>query len=253
MILPPRRAAAPAALPLLLLAACSAPERSDFQGYVEGEYLYLAAPQAGYLKSLDAPRGHRVAGGDRLFEIAADPDDQALAEAQARAGAAREKLENLREPRRTPEIAALEAQLAGTIATRRLAEAQFQRQQTLLRQQFVSASALDDARARRDQAVASEDAARQQLATARITLGRAPELRGAPELRTGARATPASDLFSAGVVLLELAFAPQPLPDALDRIDADLDACTLVPDSLPVAWQATLRSLLSPDPEARSW
>lgn len=71
--------------------------------------------------------------------------------------------------------------------------------------------------------------------------------------RRGARATPASDLFAAGVVLLELAFAPQPLPEPLDRIDADFDARQLVPDTLPVAWQHTLRSLLSPDPEARSW
>jgi tRNA A-37 threonylcarbamoyl transferase component Bud32 len=96
----------------------------------------------------------------------------------------------------------------------------------------------------------------------------APELRGAPELRRASdagkaadagratevgRAIPASDLFSAGVVLLELAFAPHPLPDALDRIDADLDARELVPDTLPAAWQLTLRSLLSPKPEARSW
>jgi len=89
-----------------------------------------------------------------------------------------------------------------------------------------------------------------------------PELRRAPEqhpvsdsepARRGARATPASDLFSAGVVLLELAFAPQPLPEPLDRIDADFDARQLVPDTLPAAWQHTLRSLLSPDPEARSW
>lgn len=82
----------------------------------------------------------------------------------------------------------------------------------------------------------------------------APELRRAPSTAPrGARATPASDLFSAGVVLLELAFAPQPLPEALDRIDADLDARALVPDSLPGPWRHTLRSLLSPDPEARSW
>ncbi|HNI81967.1 MAG TPA: secretion protein HlyD, partial [Rhodocyclaceae bacterium] len=167
------RACLPIALSLAV-AACGTPERSDFQGYVEGEYLYLAAPQAGYLKHLNAPRGRRVADGEPLFEIAADPDDQALAEAQARAGAAREKLENLREPRRTPEIAALEAALTGAVAARRLAEVQLQRQQALSRQQFVSPAAVDDARARRDQAVAGEDAARQQLATARIALGRAP-------------------------------------------------------------------------------
>ena len=172
------RACLPIALSLAV-AACGTPERSDFQGYVEGEYLYLAAPQAGYLKRLDAPRGRRVTDGEPLFEIAADPDDQALAEAQARAGSAREKLENLREPRRTPEIAALEAALTGAVAARRLAEVQLQRQQALSRQQFVSPAAVDDARARRDQAVAGEDAARQQLATARIALGRAPEVRGA--------------------------------------------------------------------------
>jgi tRNA A-37 threonylcarbamoyl transferase component Bud32 len=75
-----------------------------------------------------------------------------------------------------------------------------------------------------------------------------------PELRRGgARATIASDLFSAGVVLLELAFAPQPLPDQLDRLDADLDARALVPDTLPAPWPQTLRSLVSPQPEARSW
>jgi hypothetical protein len=71
--------------------------------------------------------------------------------------------------------------------------------------------------------------------------------------RRRAWATPASDLFSAGVVLLELAFAPQPLPDALDRLDAELDARSLVPATLPPAWRNTLHSLLSPRPEARSW
>ncbi len=76
----------------------------------------------------------------------------------------------------------------------------------------------------------------------------------APELRRGgARATPASDRFSAGVVLLELAFAPRPLPDALDRIDADLDARSLVPDTVPEPWLQTLTKLLSPDPDARTW
>ncbi len=80
----------------------------------------------------------------------------------------------------------------------------------------------------------------------------APELRWGPALRRSS-ATPASDRFSAGVVLLELAFAPHPLPEPLDRIDADLDARALVPDTLPDPWPQILRSLLSPEPEARSW
>ncbi len=76
----------------------------------------------------------------------------------------------------------------------------------------------------------------------------------APELRRGgARATPASDLFSAGVVMLELASAPRPLPDQLDRLDAELDTRALVPEALPGRWSQTLRQLLSPEPEARTW
>ncbi|MCX4242323.1 serine/threonine-protein kinase [Paraliomyxa miuraensis] len=86
----------------------------------------------------------------------------------------------------------------------------------------------------------------------------APELRGTatlagPGAPRSARATPASDRFSAGVVLLELAQSPMPLPDALDRIDADLDARALVPDTLPAPWPTTLRALLSPHPEERQW
>ncbi|MEX1367828.1 MAG: serine/threonine-protein kinase [Nannocystaceae bacterium] len=76
----------------------------------------------------------------------------------------------------------------------------------------------------------------------------------APELRRGgASATPASDRFSAGVVLLELAFAPRPLPDALDRLDTELDPGSLATDTLSGPWPGILRNLLSPDPEARSW
>ncbi|MCA9695331.1 MAG: protein kinase, partial [Myxococcales bacterium] len=74
----------------------------------------------------------------------------------------------------------------------------------------------------------------------------------APELRDGAgRATPASDLFSAGVVLLELALAPRPLPDVFDRLDAQLNAAAHVPDGLADGWSDRLRQMLSARPDAR--
>ena len=90
----------------LLAVGCGKEVTTGYQGYVEGEYLYLAAPQAGYLKSLEAARGSRVSAGQAVFAVAADPDAQALVEAEAKAGAAREKVENLKEPRRAPEVAA---------------------------------------------------------------------------------------------------------------------------------------------------
>jgi len=162
-----------------LLAACGKDAPPSYQGYVEGEYLYLAAPQAGYLKSLDAPRGSRVAAGQPLFAIAADPDVQALDEAEARAGSAREKVENLKEPHRPPEIATLEANLLAAQAALRLARTRLQQQEALARAKFVSQAALDEARSAFEQASAQVEAARQQLLSYRITLGRQAEVRGA--------------------------------------------------------------------------
>lgn len=82
-------------LALSLLSACDkANTDHGLQGYVEGEYLYLAAPQSGYLKTLVATRGSRVLVGQAVFALDTEPDQQALAEAEARADSARGKLLN---------------------------------------------------------------------------------------------------------------------------------------------------------------
>lgn len=163
----------------LLAVGCNKDVATGYQGYVEGEYLYLAAPQAGYLKSLEAARGSRVRAGQAIFAVATDPDEQALVEAEAKAGAAREKVENLKEPRRAPEIAALEANLQAALASQRLAQTRLRQQESLARAKYVSQAALDEARSAFEQASAQVEASRQQLATYRSTLGRQAEVRGA--------------------------------------------------------------------------
>ncbi|WAS89851.1 serine/threonine-protein kinase [Nannocystis punicea] len=94
------------------------------------------------------------------------------------------------------------------------------------------------------------------LADTRSGSGHAGTLRYlAPELRSpgpAARATPASDLFSAGVVLLELALHPQPLPAVFDQIGAAaFDPEEHVPKDLPSGWTDRLVRMLGPDPAAR--
>lgn len=75
----------------------------------------------------------------------------------------------------------------------------------------------------------------------------------APELRSGhARPSAAADLFSAGVVLLEIALAPAPLPADFDRMRSDLDVEHLVPEGLGDGWSERLRRLLGRDPGGRS-
>jgi len=164
---------------VVALAACSRPGEDGYQGYIEGEYLYLAAPQAGYLKSLDALRGSRVIPGQPVFAVAPDPDDQALVEAEARIASAREKLRNLEEPRRPAEISALQANLRAAQAGLRLAQIQLEQQEALAREHFVSQEKVDEARSTHDQAVAQVQAAQEQIANYRLTIGRQAELRGA--------------------------------------------------------------------------
>ena len=162
-----------------LLAGCGGDDAPVYQGYVEGEFVYLAAPQAGYLKSLDAPRGTRVDTGQAVFVVAADPEIDALVEAEARADSVREKVENLKEPRRQPEIATLEANLRAAQANLRLARTRLDRQRSLAHENFVSQAAIDEVVSGHDQALAQVEAARQQLSAYRDTLGRAPEVRSA--------------------------------------------------------------------------
>ena len=75
----------------------------------------------------------------------------------------------------------------------------------------------------------------------------------APELRAGGRATPAADWFAAGVVLLELASFPNPLPPTFDRLDAGEDPRDALDASLPISpqWRDRLARWLHPDPEQR--
>jgi HlyD family secretion protein len=177
-----------AALFAVTLAGCGHPTPSAWQGYAEGDYLSLAAPTAGYLASLNTPRGVRVALGDVTFTLATDPDAQAAAGADARVRSAQERLTNLAEPRRHTEIAALEATLRAEEANLALAAEDYTRVSALAERRLIALQALDQARSRRDAADASVTAARATLATARDTLGRRAEVAGARSDLDAARA-----------------------------------------------------------------
>ena len=179
-------------LPLLAVAAaCQPAAEVGFAGYVEGEFVYLAAPQAGYLRSLEAPRGSRVTAGAPVFVLADDPDAQALAEAEARAGAARERVQNLKAPRRAEEVAALQAARRAAQAGADLAGSQLRKQEALAEQGFISGARLDEARSQFTQARAVLESTRQQLVLAQSNLGRAAETRAAEADLQAAAATSA--------------------------------------------------------------
>ena len=173
---------------ILLLAACGQGGDRSYSGYIEGEYIYLASPTAGYLDKLQVVRGSRVAEGAVIFAVAADPEQQGLNEAEAMETAAREKVQNLNEPRRKSEVETMEAQLRVAEAALRLSEKQLQQQESLFAKGFISSARLDEVREARARDVAQVESARQQLATFKSTLGRQSEVRAAEAEAKAARA-----------------------------------------------------------------
>ena len=134
----------------LLLAACGKPEPTSLQGYVEGEYVRVAAPFAGTLVTLDAARGRNVEAGTPLFALEAENEDAARREAQERVRKAAAQVADLKKGRRATEIDAVRAQLAQAEAMAANSEKDWRRQLDLVGKGFVSQSRADEAKATRD-------------------------------------------------------------------------------------------------------
>jgi HlyD family secretion protein len=96
----------------LLLAACGRHEPAGFQGYLEGEFVYVAAPLAGQLERLSVSRGTRVEAGAPLFTLEQSAELSTLREAAERLRQAQARVADLRKGSRPSELAALDARLA---------------------------------------------------------------------------------------------------------------------------------------------
>ena len=156
------------ALAAALLASCVKNSSGDAQGYIEGEYVYLAAPLGGALTNLAVARGDAVKAGQLLFELERQSEAAALAQAEQNLTQAQAQLDDLTKGRRPTEIASLEAQLERAQADLKLSAAQLARREKLDTSDVVSKEELDQTRA---QNAANQAQLRQleaDLATAKI-------------------------------------------------------------------------------------
>jgi HlyD family secretion protein len=79
---------------LCLLAGCDRPQRDVVQGYVEGEFVYVASPLAGALESLFVQRGSQINAGDPLFALECGAETAAQAQAAKRLEEGRARLDD---------------------------------------------------------------------------------------------------------------------------------------------------------------
>ncbi|MCR5894937.1 secretion protein HlyD, partial [Burkholderia sp. HAN2018] len=111
---PPRALPLATVAAIAVLAGCGRPadNGTTYQGYVEGEFVYLSSSQSGTLTQLPVARGQTLAAGAPAFSLEAVSETAALLQAQHQLAAARAQLADLRTGKRPPEIAVTQAQLA---------------------------------------------------------------------------------------------------------------------------------------------
>jgi HlyD family secretion protein len=184
--MPTARGRAIALVAGLCLAACGPPAERTLQGYVEGEYVRVAAPFAGTLQKLSVQRGGDVAAGAPLFALESENELAARRQAEQQLQAAEARLDNLKTGKRPPEVETVAEQLRQAQAARELSAANFRRQEALFKSGFISKAALDDIRTQlqRDDAAVSQ--LRASVATAKLP-GRPDEIRAAEADAAAAR------------------------------------------------------------------
>jgi HlyD family secretion protein len=141
-----------AGLMLWLLVGCTSEDQDRLQGYVEGEFVYIASPFPGALESLHVQRGKQVTVGAPLFSLDNTSEKSARDEAERKLAQARATWEDAKKGKRPSEIDALHAQLKQVRAASTLAEREFRRQEGLLGVPGATVELdLDRARSTRDQ------------------------------------------------------------------------------------------------------
>src|ERR1700679_3854175 len=131
---------------ILAAAGCSKSGPSGWQGYIEGEFVYVSSPLAGRLDTLSVAKGARVAAGAPLFALERAAESDSLRQATQQLDAAKAQLEDLRKGSRPEEIAALEARLGRPRAAAELSRLELVRQDALFSAAATSASDHDHAR-----------------------------------------------------------------------------------------------------------
>ncbi len=136
---------------LSVLGGCSGENPNRVQGYVEGEFVYVASPLPGALETLYVQRGGQVKEGDPLFALENTGEKAVRDEAARRLAQANSNLEDAKKGRRPSEIESIEAQLKQSRAALIFSEKEYERQEKLVQSGARAMQDLDRARSVRDQ------------------------------------------------------------------------------------------------------
>jgi HlyD family secretion protein len=173
----------------MVITGCERSGPDVFQGYIEGEYVYVASPLGGELTRLYVRRGERVTNNQPLFELDRERELAALNATRANVAEAAAYLDNSRKGLRESEIEALQADLKRLESEyqRALRDQERREQADQNRPGIISQEELDRSRAHVLSTAASLARARAELATGRLG-AREDEIRMAEDALKGREA-----------------------------------------------------------------
>lgn len=150
------------------LAGCGRKPNDRWQGYVEGEFVYLSSSQSGTLTQLSVRRGQTVAAGAPVFALESVDETAALQQARQQLAATRAQLADIQTGKRPPEVNVTRAQLSEAVANARKAALQLTRDEAQFRAGGIPKGQLDDSRAQADSSAAQVRELTNQVAVARL-------------------------------------------------------------------------------------
>ncbi len=132
---------------LTLISACTKTnEPESFQGYAEGEFVYISSPLGGRLEQLAVRKGQTVHAGELLFSLEQTYEAAGVRDAEELLRQAEGKLADLQKGLRPSEMEALTARLRQAESSLQLAESEYNRRIKLYKTQTVAAEERDRAR-----------------------------------------------------------------------------------------------------------
>lgn len=151
-----------------LASGFSADVPQAYNGYVEANYVYVAATNPGRLKQISTEEGQTVTAGQPLFALDDDQYRAALSAAIAQQAAAEATWRNLKTGSRVEEIDVIKASLKQAEASQELAKTTLARTLKLKKSGLVPDSQVDAANAQLDTANASVAQLQAQLQVAEL-------------------------------------------------------------------------------------
>jgi HlyD family secretion protein len=151
--------------------ACTKDGPPTYQGYVEGDFVHVAAGTGGRLERLFVERGQKIEANAPLFQLEATEETAAVRQADENVAAAKAQLADLKTGKRSPEIEVIRAQRDQAVIAERQSASQLERDTAQFEAGGIARAQLDESRMRHDvdaarvrelagQLVVAEEAAR---------------------------------------------------------------------------------------------